>query len=46
MLNFSAKNASANTGVDFSKGKILINIYATAFGGKELRPYEAVVYEY
>ena len=46
MLNFSAKNATANTGVDFSKGKILINNYATAFGGKELRPYEAVVYEY
>ena len=46
MLNFSAKNATANTGVDFSKGKILINNYATAFSGKELRPYEAVVYEY
>ena len=46
MLNFSAKNATANTGIDLSKGKILINNYATAFGGKELRPYEAVVYEY
>lgn len=46
LLNFSAKKATANTGIDFSKGKILMNNYAIASSGNELRPYEAVVYEY
>ena len=45
MLNFSAKKAIADPGIEFSKAKVLINNYPILPGPKELRPYEAVVYE-
>ena len=45
MLNFSAKTATANTGIDISRAKILINNYAAQVITGELRPYEAVIYE-
>ena len=45
MLNFSAKSVMANTGIDISKAKTLINNYPAAGTVNELRPYEAVVYE-
>jgi oligo-1,6-glucosidase len=44
LLNFSAKPASANTGIDISKAKILINNYQEAPADGQLRPYEALVY--
>ena len=45
MLNFSSRNATPNPGLDFSKAKVLINNYPVTAGAKELRPYEAIVYE-
>jgi len=45
LLNFSDKNASANTGINISKAKILTNNYATPSKTGELRPYEAIVLE-
>ena len=45
LLNFTSKNATANTGVDLSKAKILINNYSAASTNGQLRPYEAVIYE-
>jgi oligo-1,6-glucosidase len=45
LLNFSAKNVSANTGINLSKAKVLINNYATPSKTGELRPYEAIIYQ-
>jgi oligo-1,6-glucosidase len=48
MLNFSEKNAKANTGISASKTKILMDNYSTISKWKNrfvLRPYEAVIYE-
>ncbi len=47
LLNFSAKQAAANTGIDVSKAKMLISNYNNSSnnGTNTLRPYEAVVYE-
>jgi oligo-1,6-glucosidase len=45
LLNFSAKTAVANTGIDISRAKVLINNYSTAPDNKQLRPCEAVIYE-
>ena len=45
MLNFSSRNATPNPGLDCSKSKVLINNYPVTEGAKELRPYEAIVYE-
>jgi oligo-1,6-glucosidase len=45
LLNFSDKNASANTGINISKAKVLINNYATPSKTEELRPYEAKILE-
>jgi oligo-1,6-glucosidase len=45
LLNFSTKNASAKTGIDISKAKVLINNYATPSKTGELRPYEAIIYQ-
>ena len=45
MLNFSALPAMANTGIDVSKAKILVNNYAEPASETTLRPYEAVIYE-
>lgn len=44
MLNFTAKPASAKTGIDYSKAKVLINNYNDPVTKTSLRPYEAVVY--
>lgn len=45
LLNFSDKTTSINTGVDVSKGRILINNYSTPSVGGTLKPYEAVIYQ-
>jgi oligo-1,6-glucosidase len=45
MLNFRDKPATANTGIDMSKAKLLLGNYATPLKDGQLQPYEAVVYE-
>ncbi|WP_395051243.1 alpha-glucosidase [Flavobacterium sp.] len=45
MLNFTSKNATANTGISTANAKVLINNYPIASKSLELRPYEAVVLE-
>ncbi len=45
MLNFKARPSTANTGIDLSKAKVLIDNYNVASAGNILKPYEAVVYE-
>jgi oligo-1,6-glucosidase len=45
LLNFSSTNANANTGIDVSKAKILIDNYTSTNNSNSLRPYEAVLYE-
>ncbi|HEX7902482.1 MAG TPA: alpha-glucosidase [Chitinophagaceae bacterium] len=45
LLNFTSKPATANTGIDISKAKVLINNYTTASVDGKLKPYEAVLYE-
>jgi oligo-1,6-glucosidase len=45
LLNFSSKNAVANTGLNIKNAKILINNYGQASKNGELKPYEAVIYE-
>ena len=45
LLNFSAKPATANTGIDMSKTSLLIGNYTSANNSTQLRPYEAAVYE-
>lgn len=45
VLNFTSTRAKANTGVDISKAKILINNYEKPNADGVLRPYEAVIYE-
>lgn len=45
LLNFSSTNTTANTGIDVSKAKILIDNYTSANNSNSLRPYEAIVYE-
>jgi oligo-1,6-glucosidase len=45
LLNFTSKTSSANTGIDVTKAKLLIDNYPDAFSGTELRPYEALMYE-
>jgi oligo-1,6-glucosidase len=45
LLNFSSKNASANTGINISKAKVLMNNYTPPSKTEELRPYEAVIYQ-
>jgi oligo-1,6-glucosidase len=45
LLNFSSKNATANTGLGNKKGKLLIDNYDKPSTTGELRPYEAVIYE-
>ncbi|GGH19316.1 glycoside hydrolase family 13 protein [Mucilaginibacter phyllosphaerae] len=44
LLNFKNKPATANTGINLSKAKLLISNYAKA-GGTTLQPYEAAVYQ-
>ena len=45
LLNFTDKEASANTGVDISKAKVVLGNYETASTDGKLKPYEAVIYE-
>ncbi|MBS1500808.1 MAG: hypothetical protein JST32_02015 [Bacteroidetes bacterium] len=45
LLNFHGHNATANTGIDMSKAKVLLGNYARPSENGELRAYEAVVYE-
>jgi oligo-1,6-glucosidase len=45
LLNFKNKTATANTGIDLSKAKLVVNNYPSASQGEQLQPYEAAVYE-
>ncbi|MBI2284482.1 MAG: alpha-glucosidase [Bacteroidetes bacterium] len=45
MLNFTAKPATVQTGVDMGKAQQLLNNYGTPAATGSLRPYEAVVYQ-
>ncbi|MGI4805757.1 MAG: glycoside hydrolase family 13 protein [Janthinobacterium lividum] len=45
LLNFRSKTASANTGINLSKAKVLLCNYATPAADGKLRPYEAVIYQ-
>lgn len=45
LLNFKNKTATANTGIDLSKAKVLINNYSSASTDGTLKPYEAVIFE-
>ncbi|HRH47918.1 MAG TPA: alpha-glucosidase [Panacibacter sp.] len=45
LLNFKSKVATAYTGIDLSKAKLLLGNYATPSTGETLQPYEAVIYE-
>ncbi len=45
MLNFTDKEASANTGVDMSKAKVTLGNYETPSIDGKLKPYQAVIYE-
>ena len=45
LLNFTAHDATVNTGIDLTNAKTILNNYATAANAKYLRPYEAIVYQ-
>jgi oligo-1,6-glucosidase len=45
LLNFRNHPASAKTGIDVTKAKILIDNYGKTSSAGELQPYEAVVFE-
>ena len=45
LLNFSAKNAKANTGFNIKNAKVLIDNYGSVAKDGLLRPYEAVIYQ-
>jgi oligo-1,6-glucosidase len=45
LLNFTDKEASANTGVDMSKAKVVLGNYPNSTTDGKLKPYEAVVYK-
>lgn len=45
LLNFTAKNATVNTGIDIGKAKQLITNYTSASSNGTLKPYEAAIYE-
>ncbi|MBA3767660.1 MAG: alpha-glucosidase C-terminal domain-containing protein, partial [Acidobacteria bacterium] len=45
LLNFKDKPASANTGLDLTKAKLLLGNYPTASQNGGLQPYEAAIYE-
>ena len=46
VLNFKSKPASAKTGLDVSKAKVVLGNYPSPSQTGELRPYEAVIYEW
>jgi len=45
LLNFRNEPKKANTGLDLSKGKVLIDNYTEPSTDGKLKPYEAVVYQ-
>ena len=45
LLNFKSTAATVNTSIDLSKAKQWTDNYPTPADGKQLRPYEAVIYE-
>ena len=45
LLNFKSKPASAKTGLELSKAKVLLGNYPMPSKDGRLRPYEAVIYE-
>ena len=45
LLNFTAKPATTNIGIDLTNAIALIDNYSSANNTTALRPYEAVVYE-
>ena len=45
LLNFKGVNATVNTGLDFSKAKVVLSNYSTPSVSGQLKPYEAVVLE-
>jgi oligo-1,6-glucosidase len=45
VLNFTAAQATVNTGIDLSKAKNILSNYPTISNNDKLRPYEAVIYE-
>ena len=45
LLNFKAADATANTGLDLSKAKVILGNYPTPSTDGKLKPYEAVVME-
>ena len=45
LLNFKAQEAATNTGLDLSKGKVVLGNYPTPSTDGKLKPYEAVVME-
>jgi hypothetical protein len=44
LLNFKSVVATANTGIDLSRVKILLGNYPAPSADGKLRPYEAVIY--
>lgn len=45
LLNFTDKEATANTGIDLSKAKLILGNYAESSKDGKLKPYEVVIYE-
>ena len=45
LLNFTAKEATVKTGINISKGKVLIDSYNASAASETLKPYEAMVIE-
>lgn len=45
LLNFTRETATANTGIDLSKAKVLYGNYPKSSTGNQLNPYEAVILE-
>jgi oligo-1,6-glucosidase len=45
LLNVTDKEATANTGIEVSKAKVVLGNYTTPSSDGKLKPYEAVVYE-
>lgn len=45
LLNFTSKESTVKTGMDISKGKVLMNSYGATAATETLKPYEAAVIE-
>ena len=46
LLNFKSKPASVNTGIDLTKAKKILGNYKDNTKSEQLRPYEAIVYQF